>query len=80
MTETELVTAAKSGDVDAFCELYDFVEVSPSTQRTASEILLLPEPFGPTTAVMPFPNVNSVLSGNDLNPCISSVLNNIAIP
>ena len=23
MTETELVTAAKSGDVDAFCELYE---------------------------------------------------------
>ena len=39
------------------------MEVSPSTQRTASDILLFPEPFGPTTAVIPFPKFNSVLSG-----------------
>ena len=27
MTETELVTAAKSGDVDAFCELYEIHKI-----------------------------------------------------
>ena len=41
---------------------------SPNTQRMASEILLLPEPFGPTTAVIPLSKVNSVLSAKDLKP------------
>jgi hypothetical protein len=39
----------------------------------ASEILDLPQPFGPTTAAMPSPwNFNSVRSQNDLNPRICS--------
>jgi hypothetical protein len=31
-------------------------------------MLLLPEPFGPTTAVMPAPNSKAVRSAKDLNP------------
>ena len=42
--------------------------VSPSTQRMASEILLLPDPLGPTTPVMPAPMVILVRSGKDLKP------------
>lgn len=41
---------------------------SPSTQRIASEMLLLPLPLGPTIAVMPEPKLNSILSAKDLNP------------
>ena len=41
---------------------------SPSTQRTASDILLLPLPLGPTIAVMPLPKSSSILSANDLKP------------
>ena len=44
-------------------------DCSPSTQRIASEIFDLPEPFGPTIAVMPPRNLISVRSGNDLKPC-----------
>jgi len=33
-----------------------------------SEILLLPQPFGPTTQVTPRSKVISVLSAKDLNP------------
>ena len=42
---------------------------SPSAQRRASARLLLPEPFGPTTALIPAPNSTTVRSANDLNPC-----------
>ena len=42
---------------------------SPSAQRNASARLLLPEPFGPTTALIPGPNSTFVRSANDLNPC-----------
>ena len=39
----------------------------------ASLKLLLPQPFGPTTAAMPSPrNRNSVRSQKDLNPCNST--------
>ena len=41
---------------------------SPSAQRSASARLLLPEPFGPTTALMPGPNSTFVRSANDLKP------------
>src|SRR5437870_1410286 len=41
---------------------------SPSTQRTASTRLLLPEPLGPTMPVMPAGKVNSVRSAKLLNP------------
>lgn len=54
-----------------------FALVSPITQRMASEIFDLPEPFGPTTAVMPRSIVMRVLSGNDLNPWISSAFKTI---
>ena len=41
---------------------------SPSAQRRASARLLLPEPFGPTTALIPRPNSTIVRSANDLKP------------
>ena len=41
---------------------------SPITQRIASETLVLPHPFGPTTPVIPSPKPTSVRSTNDLNP------------
>ena len=41
---------------------------SPMTQRMASEMLDLPEPLGPTMAVMSSPKFSVVSSGNDLNP------------
>src|SRR5262245_26740826 len=44
---------------------------SPRTQRTASTTLDLPEPLGPTTAVMPGGKSKAVLSANDLNPTSS---------
>src|SRR5690349_17495230 len=41
---------------------------SPSDQRSASARLLLPEPLGPTTALIPGPNSTTVRSANDLKP------------
>src|SRR6476646_5835582 len=41
---------------------------SPSAQRSASARLLLPEPLGPTTALIPPPNSTRVRSANDLKP------------
>ncbi len=41
---------------------------SPSAQRTASVMLDLPEPFGPTITLTPGVKVSRVRSGNDLNP------------
>jgi hypothetical protein len=38
----------------------------------ASTTLLLPQPFGPTTAVIPVPNCISVLSAKDLKPKMES--------
>ena len=52
-----------------FCPRRFRMFCSPSTQRTASEILLLPQPFGPTMTVMPSANSIVVLSAKDLNPC-----------
>src|SRR5690554_493633 len=43
-------------------------ELSPITQRTASMILDLPQPFGPTTAVRLVGKGTVVGSTNDLNP------------
>ena len=51
--------------------------VSPSTQRTASERLLLPEPLGPTTPVTPLSKVILTLSGKLLKPWISSSFSSI---
>ena len=42
---------------------------SPSAQRSASARLLLPDPLGPTTALIPPPNSTFVRSANDLKPC-----------
>ena len=42
------------------------------THRMASDRLDLPEPLGPTMAVMASPKDKTVLSGKDLNPWISS--------
>ena len=55
------------------------VDCSPSTQRTASPILLLPLPLGPTTAVRPLSNVSLILSGKDLKPCNSRDCRYIAL-
>src|SRR5690554_1512734 len=45
-----------------------FAELSPSTQRTASIMLDLPQPFGPTTAVMLLGKLTVVGSTKDLKP------------
>src|SRR5680860_1094619 len=45
-----------------------FAELSPITQRTASIMLDLPQPLGPTTAVIFVGNGTVVGSTNDLNP------------
>ena len=45
---------------------------SPSTQRMASATLLLPEPFGPTTAVTPPPKSNVVRLAKLLKPWMES--------
>src|SRR5262249_42015300 len=47
---------------------------SPSTQRTASTMLLLPLPLGPTMAVMPAAKSNWVLSAKLLKPTSSKRL------
>ncbi len=41
---------------------------SPSTHAIASTTLLLPEPFGPTTAVMPGSKRSVVVEAKDLKP------------
>ena len=46
-------------------------DTSPRTQRIASEIFDFPLPLGPMITVAPLPNSSLVLSGKDLNPCIS---------
>ena len=43
-------------------------DCSPITHRTASTTFDLPQPLGPTTAVIPSWNVNTVRSTKDLNP------------
>ena len=45
---------------------------SPMTQRMASEMFDLPEPLGPTTAVMPGSKVSALLSAKDLKPFSTS--------
>src|SRR5712692_8377084 len=47
-------------------------DCSPSTHEIASAMLLLPQPLGPTTPVMPSPKTSEVRSAKDLNPLISS--------
>src|SRR5450756_2507738 len=50
-----------------------FADCSPSTHCTASQMLDLPEPFGPTIAVMRDGRVTEVRSTKDLKPWISSL-------
>src|SRR5213082_551741 len=50
----------------------DLADCSPSTQRTASSRLDLPQPFGPTMAVTPSWKLKVVLSAKDLKPKRSS--------
>ena len=45
-----------------------FAELSPITQRTASMMLDLPQPFGPTTAAMLLGKLTVVGSTKDLKP------------
>ena len=49
---------------------------APSTQATASTTFDLPEPFGPTTTVMPGSSSIVVGSANDLKPLRVSVFRN----
>src|ERR1700682_5317050 len=51
-----------------FCERSDRDDCSPSTQRIASTRFDLPEPFGPTTAVVPSMNSSVVASAKVLKP------------
>src|SRR6267142_398888 len=54
----------------------DLADCSPKTQAMASEILDLPQPFGPTMAAKPSPwNLSSVRSQKDLNPRICNFFN-----
>ena len=49
-----------------------FALCSPTTQLIASAMLLLPQPFGPTIAVVPSSKISSVRSQKDLNPTRSN--------
>src|SRR3989344_4673661 len=51
-----------------FCPRSDFSERSPSTQRKASVAFDLPEPFGPTMAVIGDSKSKSVFLAKDLKP------------
>src|SRR6478736_961096 len=57
-----------------------FAPCSPSTQAIASTTLLLPEPFGPTTAVIPDSNRSVVAEAKDLNPLSVSDLRCTNLP
>ena len=58
----------------------DFAFCSPNTHLTASETLLFPLPFGPTTAVIPLLNSNFTLSEKDLKPCTLNCFKYIDTP
>src|SRR5437868_14902135 len=45
-----------------------FADCSPKTHRIASEMLLFPQPFGPTIAATPGTKLSVVLSAKDLKP------------
>src|ERR1700690_187001 len=46
-------------------------DCSPNTQRNESAMFDLPEPLGPTIAVMPLANSKTVREANVLYPCSS---------
>ena len=56
-------------------DLKDLILCSPITQRMASTIFDLPQPFGPTMPVIGLSNMIWVLSAKDLNPFISNDFN-----
>ncbi len=57
-----------------------FAPCSPITQVRASTMLDLPEPFGPTTAVMPGSKRSVVAEANDLKPRRVSSFRYIDVP
>src|SRR5690606_3222776 len=56
-----------------------FAEISPITQRTASMMFDLPQPFGPTMPVRLLGKVTVVGSTTDLNPASLILLSRIAL-
>ena len=53
--------------------LNDFTDCSPKTHLIASTTLLLPEPFGPTTQLIPSVNSRFILSAKDFDDFYASV-------
>ena len=53
-------------------------DCSPSTHRTASETLDLPQPLGPTMAVTPSSKERCTVSANDLKPDSSNLVSFIS--
>ena len=68
MPTADALVGAGEDHVLALARLRSARPCSPSAQRSASARLLLPEPLGPTTALIPPPNSTSVRSANDLKP------------
>ena len=64
--------AAQQAEMSLAIAVDDFLALrSPSTHRTASEMFDLPDPLGPTTAVMPGSSVSALRSAKDLKPLSS---------
>ena len=63
-----------------FCERTDRGACAPSTQATASTMLDLPDPLGPTTTVTPGSRVMVVASANDLKPLRVRLFRNTVAP
>src|SRR5262245_22570089 len=57
-----------------------FAEISPMTQRTASMMLDLPQPFGPTTPTRLLGKPTAVGSTNDLKPASLILVRRIGYP
>src|SRR5213595_2770640 len=68
--ESEPAKMTSSIDLPRRC----LADCSPMHQRMASTMFDLPQPFGPTTAVIGSLNDSTVLSQNDLKPTTSSRL------
>ena len=63
-----------------FCDRTDRGACAPSTQATASTMLDLPEPLGPTTTVTPGSRLIVVASANDLKPLRVKLFRNTVAP
>ena len=74
VTETSARPSGARPDVPAkitssiFPPRRDLAPCSPITHESASTTLDLPEPFGPTTQVMPGSKLSEVEEAKDLNP------------